>query len=144
MGEAMRKPFIISAAAGCLAALTYITYTVASNASQDQRLTQKQAVHQLLSELKSELRKEHNFQPTRDDGLFSKDFFVKLHYIIYKYKKYGIEMLAEANFQERIRYLEECEEFKEEAKTATGESANSLMKQAADLSKKYQEVMRGE
>jgi len=59
----------------------------------------------------------------REEGLLGKDFFISIHALIYKFKKYGMEMISEANFQERITFLEECEELKEEAKSASGKEA---------------------
>ena len=85
-----------------------------------------------------ELRQKFSFDAPRQDGILTKQFFIDIHALIYKYKKYGMEMISEANFQERICFLEECEELKEEAKGLTGEQANSIMHQAKDLSDKYQ------
>ena len=40
-----------------------------------------------------------------EDGLLSKDFMVKLHTLFYKHKRFGSEMIQNANFHERIVYL---------------------------------------
>ena len=36
----------------------------------------------------------------------TREFFVRMHVLIYKYKKYGQDMLEEENFQQRISLLE--------------------------------------
>ena len=42
--------------------------------------------------------------------IFTKEMFIKMHCMIYKYKKYGHEMIVDANCRERIRLLWEIEE----------------------------------
>ena len=57
------------------------------------RTTKEVAIRQVLNELKKELREEYSVRFEREDGLPSKDFFVKIHTLIYKYKKYGHDMI---------------------------------------------------
>jgi hypothetical protein len=38
---------------------------------------------------------------------------LKMHTFLYKYKKYGSEMIAESNMHERIDLLRQAEEMKE-------------------------------
>ena len=38
---------------------------------------------------------------------------INMHKLLYKYKKYGAEMLSMANFHERIVYLQQAEDIKE-------------------------------
>jgi len=57
------------------------------------------------------LKEGHNMEPKRgEDGMLSKDFMVSMHTILYKYKKYAADMIAEANFDERVSYLRQAEE----------------------------------
>jgi len=62
----------------------------------------------VFSELKKELRANFSFETPKDpeDGLMTREFFVRMHVLIYKYKKYGQDMLEEENFQQRISLLE--------------------------------------
>ena len=54
---------------------------------------------QVLDELKKELKDKFRIDPPHgDDGLLTKDFMIKMHILLYKYKKYGQDMLGEANF----------------------------------------------
>jgi hypothetical protein len=45
----------------------------------------------VITALKKELRENFPIEMPRDseDGLIQKEFFVKMHTLIYKYKKYG-------------------------------------------------------
>jgi hypothetical protein len=45
------------------------------------------------------MRENYPIEMPKDpkDGLISKDFFVKIHALIYRYKKYGQDMIEEAN-----------------------------------------------
>jgi len=54
-------------------------------------------------------------EPSRDedDGILTKEFMIKMHQILYMYKKYGTKMLAQANFSERISYLKEIEDLED-------------------------------
>jgi hypothetical protein len=66
--------------------------------------------------LKKELRNDFsNRIPRDDDGLPKKEFFVKMHALIYKYKKYGHELIGDVNTSERINLLEQIEEVKEQS-----------------------------
>tara|TARA_B110000305_G_C18990864_1_gene426051 strand:+ start:236 stop:451 length:216 start_codon:yes stop_codon:yes gene_type:complete len=66
-----------------------------------------------FDELKKDLQQYKIEIPKDENGFIKKDFFVTLHMIIYKYKKYGQEMLMDVNFKERIVYLEQMEELKD-------------------------------
>ena len=70
-------------------------------------------------------------------GFINKDFFVTLHTIIYKYKKYGQDMLSDANFRERIVFLEQIEEIKE-FKEDTSEEGKQ---QIAELNEMYTKLV---
>ena len=58
--------------------------------------------------LKKELRANFSIETPKDpeDGLMTREFFVRMHVLIYKYKKYGQDMLEEENFQRRVSLLE--------------------------------------
>ena len=94
----------------------------------------KSALKSVEQNLRNDLKKEFKFDAPKDnDGLFTKEFLIRLHTILYKYKKYGSEMLAEANFHERVGYLKEAEEIRE----AEPDESNELMK-------KYDALLKGE
>ena len=50
----------------------------------------------VFEELKKELKANYSIDPPRDseDGLPTKDFFIKFHVTLYKYKKYGQDMIS--------------------------------------------------
>ena len=60
--------------------------------------------------------------------------------IIYKYKMYGREILSEANFRERIVYLEEQEEMKRDGEDKTPEG----MARYKELQTLYDNCLKGE
>ena len=61
----------------------------------------------------------------------TREFFVRMHVLIYKYKKYGQDMLEEENFQQRISHLEMKDAIDQEGAQASPEDQASA--------KKYQE-----
>ena len=75
----------------------------------------------VLDNLKKDLVKMFPIDPEREDGLLSKDFMIKMHGMLYKYKKYGTEMISELNWRERVELLRQAEEIKQ----AEGESAEA-------------------
>jgi hypothetical protein len=56
-------------------------------------------MNQVIKALKKEMRESFPIEMPKDpeDGLIQKDFFVKIHTLIYRYKKYGQDMIEEAN-----------------------------------------------
>lgn len=69
-----------------------------------------QTIKMVIASLKQELKENFSINPTKgEDGILSKDFMVKLHTLIYKFKKYATEFIAKANFDERITLLREVE-----------------------------------
>jgi len=62
---------------------------------------------------------------------------VKMHTLLYKYKKYGTEMLAEANFHERVVYLRQADDLKENENDHMG---SKLMMAKYDSALKADEV----
>ena len=85
--------------AGCAAVALYLAYNMV-NKSSEVTETKDATIDQVFSELKKELRGNFSFETPKDpeDGLLTRDFFVQMHVLIYKYKKYGQDMLEEANF----------------------------------------------
>lgn len=83
----------------------YLAYAMISKSSEvSSTQCKEQTLSQVFSELKKELRANFSFETPKDqeDGLLTREFFIKMHVLIYKYKKYGQDMLEEANFQSRI------------------------------------------
>lgn len=66
----------------------------------------EEAIKDCLKSLKDELSKYSSDLP-RDpkDGLITREFYVKIHSLIYKYKKFGHVMIVEANANCRIDCL---------------------------------------
>ena len=60
-------------------------------------INKDEIIKQVLNHLKEELKKtnDNNYEPERDptDGLLSRNFMLNLNKLIYKYKKYGLDML---------------------------------------------------
>ena len=54
-------------------------------------VSKEQTIEQVFSVLKKELREEYSIDMPKDpkDGLIDKNFFIKMHSLIYRYKKYG-------------------------------------------------------
>lgn len=61
----------------------------------------KSTMNRVIDNLKKELRRSHKCDPDHDpeDDLLSKSFMLKLHALLYKYKRYAQEMIAEANWR---------------------------------------------
>ena len=98
---------------------TYFAYKLLPGGTEEQgaggKLSKEATMAQVKNELKKELKLTFPINVPRDqDGLPTKEFFIKIHTIIYKYKKYGHDMIAEANTAERINILEQIEELKEQ------------------------------
>ena len=109
---------------GCVGLGLYCTAMLLSSPLEDQDtdhggtvngkkfLTKQESIKQVLDELKRELRK--NFGPelqrNPDDGLFEKESFVKIHVLMYKYKKFGHDMIVDANNRERLSILAKIEQ----------------------------------
>jgi len=70
----------------------------------------------LVRQLKKELREKYKSHviPTDADGWFTREFMIEMHCIMYKFKVCGKDMIAEANFRERISLMEKAEEAKKE------------------------------
>lgn len=80
--------------AGCAAVAMYLAYTMMRNSSEvngSDNMSKEQTLDQVFSELKKELRQNFSFETPKDpeDGLLTREFFIKMHVLIYKYKKYG-------------------------------------------------------
>jgi hypothetical protein len=78
--------------------------------------------------LKRDLRNNFEVDLKRDpsDGLFEKEAFVKIHVLMYKFKKFGHDMIIDANNRERLSLLAKIEQIKKEsdhveAKARSGE-----------------------
>lgn len=105
----IKTPLITAGLIGSLAAGCYVSYCMLVKSEDELTDAQqkKQTMGQVYDELKKELESYNIELPKTANGLINKDFFIKLHTIIYKYKQYGKDMLADLNFRERIQYLEE-------------------------------------
>jgi len=58
---------------------------------------------------------------------------IDMHTVIFKFKTFGKDMIAEANWRKRVKLFTEAEECKEESK----ENYDRIMKE-------YQEMLKGE
>jgi hypothetical protein len=86
-------------------------------------MTKEHTLDQVFDQLKKDLRSNFSFETPKDqeDGLLTREFFVRMHVLIYKYKKYGQDMLEEANFQQRINLLEQKDIIDQEGVNASPE-----------------------
>lgn len=87
-----KGPLIRSTLAGCAAVAMYLAYSMMNRESEVTGIqTKEETVNQVFLELKKELRSNFSFEMPKDneDGLITREFFIKLHVLIYKYKKYG-------------------------------------------------------
>ena len=115
----LKHPLFQSTLAGFTALGLYCTYAMLIGGSSEEETTEiidkKQTITNVLSNLKKELKTKFKIEPSRDedDGILSRDFMVKMHTILYQYKKYGSEMIADANFHQRIIYLKQADDLKE-------------------------------
>ena len=75
--------------------------------------------------------------------MYSKQFFIEFHHFLYKYRKYGSEIISDANFKERIKYLQEAEDIRSGTNLSTQEGGEQLAKEA-ELRKKYEDILKGE
>lgn len=97
-------------------------------------------MNEVFAELKRELETHNIDLPKDSKGLINKEVFVNMQMIIYKYKMYGREILSEANFRERIVYLEEQEEMKRDGEDKTPEG----MARYKELQTLYDNCLKGE
>ena len=65
--------------------------------------------------MKNEL-KTYSIDIPRDakDGLITKDFFLKIHEIMYKYRKFGHDLVMDANTSCRLECLAQIQELKKQ------------------------------
>ena len=135
-----KTPLIYATMAGFVAATTYVTYSKLSSSNEASTAQSREEImKQFYEELKKELQK-YKIELPRDGIYIKKDFFVTLHIIIYKYKKYGQELMSNANFRERIAFLEQKEEMKENQEDLTDEGK----KLSAELNEKYSKLVQQE
>lgn len=104
-----KTPLITAGLIGTVAAGCYLSYCMLMKSEDELSGAElkEQTLTQVYTQLKKELQTYNIDLPKDSNGLIDKNFFVKLHTLIYKFKKYGQEMLTEANFRERIEFLEE-------------------------------------
>lgn len=114
--QIIKHPLVQAAAAGVGAMVAYASYsmlfgTEVAATAQDK----KTVMNRVLENLKTELKLRFEIEPLRslEDGLLTKDFMVKMHTLIYKYKKYAMEMLADTNWRLRIELLRQAMEIQE-------------------------------
>ena len=78
---------------GTISVSLYMMYQFMMRDSETQTspVTKKETINQVFTVLKKELRESFSIELPKDskDGLITKEFFVKMHALIYKYKKYG-------------------------------------------------------
>lgn len=126
-----------AAIAGCAAVMLHYAHHALTGEDEGEAnptQSKEQTMKQVLAELKRELTKFKIDPPHGEDGLLTKDFMIKMHILLYKFKKYGQDMLGEANFHQRVYLMRQAEEYK-----AQGNQAES----DAEM-KKYDALLRGE
>lgn len=96
---AFKHPLLIASLSGLAAIGLVYSYNLIQVEGDTVKMLKKNTLAHVLESLKQELKK-FPIDPPRDDedGILSKDFMLKMHSILYRYKKYGSEMLAQANF----------------------------------------------
>ena len=117
----LKLPILQASLAGCAAVGLYITYKFFNAENEVSGISDPSSkegvINQVMTQLKKELRENHPIIVPRDqDGFPTKEFFLELHGLIYKYKLYGQDMIGEANTHRRLHVLEEIEDLKEQAK----------------------------
>ena len=111
-----KAPLIQALLLGCLGVGVYYTAVFLTAPMEEENvevapnkkvLTREESIEQVLRELKRELRRDFAFEIPRDpgDGLFEKEVFLRMHCLMYKYKKFGHDMIIEANSRYRISLL---------------------------------------
>lgn len=89
--------------------------------------------------MKRDLR--NNFKPDlkKDpiDGLFEKDAFVKIHVLMYKFKKFGHDMIIDANNRERLSLLAKIEQIKQECDKTEARPGDMPTQSVDELAKEY-------
>ena len=137
----IKHPLLQSSLAGLTSLGIYFAYAMLSSSSTEEAkpncIDKNQAQDNILKQLKSELKTKFSIEPTRDDddGLLSREFMVKMHTLLYQYKKYGSEIIADCNFHNRIRFLVQADDLKENQ----DDLINSKI-----MMDKYDQVLKGE
>lgn len=92
--------------------------------------------------MKQELVEKFPIEPPRSskDGVYQKDFFLNFHVLLYKYRKYGRDIMSENNFNWRIKLLQEAEEMMKNNQTNDPE----IKEQEGDVRKKYMAYIKEE
>ena len=106
----VKTPLIQAVLIGCVGVGLYATASMLNSMEEEEEgaeespFNKKDSIKHVLSELKQEIRRDFPVNLPRDpsDGLVTKDMFVKIHCLIYRFKKYGHEMIVDANSRERI------------------------------------------
>ena len=110
----LKTPLIHALLIGCVGVGLYCTSTMLTapieeegSAGGGNPFGKEDSIKHVLSELKQEMRQGFPVNLPRDpsDGLVAKEVFIKMHCLIYRYKKYGHDMIIEANTRERIQLL---------------------------------------
>ena len=101
---------------GCLGVGVYYTAAFLTSpmeeenveaSAEEQFLTREDSIKQVLTELKKELRRDFAYEIPRDprENMFEKEAFIRMHCLMYKYKKFGHDMIVDANSRHRISLL---------------------------------------
>lgn len=90
-----KTPMVHALVYGCIGLSLYCATSMLMSGSEENGALGKPAskedtIKMVLAELKQELRKDFPIElPREADGLVEKETFVKIHSLMYKYKKFG-------------------------------------------------------
>lgn len=114
----MKNPLLQATMAGLGAVILYSTYIGMTSDSEVQSPQEykQDTLNKLIDGLKKDLRENFEIDPPRskEDGLLTREFMIKMHTLLYRYKKYAFDLIGEANFLHRIVLLREKQQFEEE------------------------------
>ena len=134
MDAKLRKALLYGNVAGLTAALLYQTYNFLSEPAVPSPPQEKIIMDTLFEELK-----QYPIEPEMENKVLTKDFYLKLYLLHYKYKKIMGETIADSNEQKRISLLKMIQEIGE-SETEEAES----MDRKAKLTQEYEAIILGE
>ena len=106
-----KTPMVHALVYGCIGLSLYCATTMLMSGSEEdgsygKPASKEDTIKMVLEALKQELRKDFEIElPRGADGLLEKETFVRIHSLMYKYRKYGQDMLIAGSSNERIYLL---------------------------------------
>lgn len=102
-----KKALIYATIGGIIAATAYnsFVYATVSAEAEQSKANKAGLIQQLMKEVRKELEQKYPNGPTRGPGnrILSKQFFMDIQLILYRYQKLAQEVISEKNFQERMK-----------------------------------------